>query len=210
MSARLREHFRSNVVGYIALFCFAMSGTAVALDGSNTVFSDDIVDGAVGTADISNTDGVRSLDVRNDSEPGGGLVASDLDPSSVESSEIAPNAVGVDEITTAGVGSNEIAFSAVDADEIGAGIHAHQGTPVSIPGNTAHNGSYDTDDATAACAAGEQLISGSAHWSGTGSDEERWIQSIELDHAAERVTVWGGNDSGITRSLVAVAHCLEV
>ena len=32
----IREHLRSNVVGYVALFCFAMSGTAVAVDGSDS------------------------------------------------------------------------------------------------------------------------------------------------------------------------------
>ena len=42
----LRAHIRGNVIGYVALFAFATSGTAAALDGSDTVFSDDIVDGA--------------------------------------------------------------------------------------------------------------------------------------------------------------------
>ena len=86
----IREHLRSNVVGYVALFCFAMSGTAVALDGSDTVFSDDIVDGQVKTNDISDSNGVRSADVRDDTLAGGGLTAEDLGPNSVAASEIAP------------------------------------------------------------------------------------------------------------------------
>ena len=49
---RIGNHIRSNVVGYIALFAFAMSGTASALDGSDTVFSDDIVNGEVQSPDI--------------------------------------------------------------------------------------------------------------------------------------------------------------
>ena len=40
----IRNHLRSNVVGYLALFV-ALSGTAVALPATNTVFSDDIVNG---------------------------------------------------------------------------------------------------------------------------------------------------------------------
>jgi hypothetical protein len=52
MSKRIRAHLRSNVVGYIALFCFAMSGTAAALPGTDTVDSGDIIDGEVKTPDL--------------------------------------------------------------------------------------------------------------------------------------------------------------
>ena len=61
---RFREHIRSNVIGYIALFAFAMSGTASALDGSDTVFSDDIVNGEVKPADIA-TNAVRTSEIEN-------------------------------------------------------------------------------------------------------------------------------------------------
>jgi hypothetical protein len=74
---RISNHLRSNVVGYVALF-FAVSGsTAWALSGSNTVFSDDIVN-----------DQVYSGDVRNDTLAGGGLTAPDLRKGSVGSSEV--------------------------------------------------------------------------------------------------------------------------
>jgi hypothetical protein len=52
MSARIRAHLRSNVVGYIALFLVLTGGSAYALDGSDTVFSDDIVNGEVHTGDL--------------------------------------------------------------------------------------------------------------------------------------------------------------
>ncbi len=41
MSRAIRQHLRSNVVGYIALFCFAMGGTAYATHpgGANTAAS---------------------------------------------------------------------------------------------------------------------------------------------------------------------------
>ena len=52
MSERIRHHLRANVVGFVALF-FALTGSAVALDGSDTVFSDDIVNGQVKTVDLS-------------------------------------------------------------------------------------------------------------------------------------------------------------
>ena len=59
------------VIALIALFV-SLGGTAAALSGSNTVFTDDIVD-----------NDVRSADVRNDTLSGGGLGAVDLRPGSV-------------------------------------------------------------------------------------------------------------------------------
>jgi hypothetical protein len=82
MSAKLRTHIRSNVIGYIALFFALSTGSAVALSGSNTVFSDDIVDNEV-----------KAADVRNDTLAGGGLAAADLQASSVGTSEVANNSL---------------------------------------------------------------------------------------------------------------------
>jgi hypothetical protein len=52
-SSRVREHFRSNVVGYVAIFLFAVAGTASALPGRNTVDSGDIKNKQVKRADIA-------------------------------------------------------------------------------------------------------------------------------------------------------------
>jgi hypothetical protein len=56
MQHRIRDHIRSNVVGYIALFCFAMGGSAYALDGplpgQNQVGSEDIINGEVRNGDL--------------------------------------------------------------------------------------------------------------------------------------------------------------
>jgi len=49
---RISHHLRGNVVAYVALFVALSGGTAYALDGSNTVFSDDIVNGEIVTEDI--------------------------------------------------------------------------------------------------------------------------------------------------------------
>jgi hypothetical protein len=109
VTSMIRTHLRSNVVGYLALFV-ALSGTAVALPATNTVFGDDIVNGEVSTKDISDSDGVRSADVRDDDKRGGGLSAIDL----------AQNSVGASEITADGVGSSEIKLDAVRRPEIAA------------------------------------------------------------------------------------------
>jgi hypothetical protein len=125
----IRSHLRSNVVGYLALFV-ALSGTAVALPATNTVFSDDIVNGEVRSKDISDTNGVRSADVRDDDKKGGGLAAVDLARGSVGGSEIVTDGVGSPEIkldavrrpeiATDGVGSPEIELDAVRGPEIAA------------------------------------------------------------------------------------------
>ena len=110
---------RSNIVGYVALFV-ALSGTAVALPATNTVFSDDIVNGEVRSKDISDTNGVRSADVRDDDRSGGGLAAIDLDRNSAGRSEIATDGVASPEIAADGVGSPEIKPDAVRQPEIAA------------------------------------------------------------------------------------------
>jgi hypothetical protein len=51
-SSRVRAHLRANIVGYVACF-LALSGTAAALPGTNTVDSGDIVNREVRTVDLS-------------------------------------------------------------------------------------------------------------------------------------------------------------
>ena len=52
MLRRLSCYFKQNVIAFIALFFAMAGGTAYALDGTNTVFNDDIVDDQVTTADV--------------------------------------------------------------------------------------------------------------------------------------------------------------
>ena len=113
----IRNHMRSNIVGYVALFV-ALSGTAVALPATNTVFSDDIVNGEVRSKDISDTNGVRSADVRDDDRSGGGLAAIDLDRNSAGRSEIATDGVASPEIALDAVRQPEIAADSVGSPEI--------------------------------------------------------------------------------------------
>jgi hypothetical protein len=81
---RIGRHLTySNVMVTILAFIVLTGGTAVALDGMNTVFSDDI-----------KNDEVRSADVRNDSLSSGGLAAADLRPGSVGSSEVQTGSIG--------------------------------------------------------------------------------------------------------------------
>jgi hypothetical protein len=206
----MRTHLRSNIVGYLALFV-ALSGTAVALPATNTVFSDDIVNGEVTTRDISDTNGVRSADVRDDDKNGGGLAAIDLARGSVGSSEIATDGVGSSEIqadavrgseiATDGVGSPEIAANAVGASEIGTDsvgkdaiginevganelddVHEHESEEAIVEDGTAHDGAYGIGSVRVACLFDdEDLLSVSIDWIDTNEHSERMLADVEID-----------------------------
>ena len=66
MSERTEQHLRTNVVGYIAIFLFAIGGTAYATHpgGANTISSDDIINGEVKAVDIG-TGELTSADILN-------------------------------------------------------------------------------------------------------------------------------------------------
>ncbi|RHW24170.1 hypothetical protein D0Z08_25975 [Nocardioides immobilis] len=57
------RQLRAQWAGYLSIFLFLSVGTAYALPGSNTVFSDDIVDGQVHTADVAD-DSLTGRDIR--------------------------------------------------------------------------------------------------------------------------------------------------
>jgi len=126
MSQRIRAHLRSNVVGYIAIFLFAMGGTAFAIDGplpgQNQVGSADIINGevqqpdigsqAVGTDAIKNNqvthsdlaaDAVRSGEIAN-----GQVGNVDLADGSVNSAKVLDNSLTIDDLGTQSVGSDEL------------------------------------------------------------------------------------------------------
>jgi hypothetical protein len=102
LSSRIREHLRSNVVGYIALFVALTGGTAYALDGSNTVFTDDIVNGEVQTPDLAN-DAVRGAKIED---------------GQVTGADLAGNSVGTPKIIDGGVRNADLGADAVDGSKV--------------------------------------------------------------------------------------------
>ena len=109
MGSKFLAHLRRQWMGGLALFLVMTGGTAMALPGTNTVLSDDIVNGEVKTADISDTDGVRTADVRNDNLTGGGLAAVDLRSGSVGNTEIADAGVRSAEVQNEALTGADIA-----------------------------------------------------------------------------------------------------
>jgi hypothetical protein len=71
-------HLRRHAIGYLALFCFALGGTAIALPGKNKVDSGDIKNGQVKRKDLA-ANAVNSSKVADES-----LKGSDIDESSLD------------------------------------------------------------------------------------------------------------------------------
>jgi hypothetical protein len=132
MSKTICAHLRGNVVGYVAIFLFAMSAPAIALPGSNTVFTDDIVNGEVqsgdiGTnevtsADIANgtvatqdiaTDGVTTADILN-----GEVTSADVLDADLTGADLANNSVSGDDIQNETLATNDLQANSVQTDEI--------------------------------------------------------------------------------------------
>jgi hypothetical protein len=112
MSSRIREHLRTNVVGYLALFLAVSGGTAYALGGSNTVFSDDIVDGEVLSADI------RTNNVRADDIQGNAVSSSKLDSGAVQSVDVRDNSLTGTDIDEATLGTARVVARARGASDV--------------------------------------------------------------------------------------------
>ncbi len=217
MSGSVREHLRSNIVGYIALFCFAMSGTAVALTGANTVFSDDIVNGEVTAADLA-SDSVNGGKLRSDSTASrhvvnNSLTANDLGPGSVTAEEIADGTFFGGDIGDTGFGDIEIPDDAIQSNEINDG--AVGGADLSVlttlgPDTTITNdGQLTTLEVS--CDTGEKALGGGA--TNFGAEGVYMTQSSPLPSAGGEVpTGWEvsvENQSGAEQTGNAYAICTQ-
>jgi hypothetical protein len=103
VSSRIRNHIRGNVVGYIALFLVLTGGTAQALNGSNTVFSDDIVNRQVKTADI---------------DPGA-ISTGRLSPNAVKTKRVADNNLTGEDIT--GLTGGDVTDGSLTGEDVAGG-----------------------------------------------------------------------------------------
>lgn len=120
----------------------ASVGSASALDGSNTVFSDDIVDGTVTSLDVKNN-AIITSDVKD-----GSIASRDIADESIGNSDISDGTIGSADIANLSVGSADIGDSAVD------GYHIADG---SVSTNEVANGSVGGIDIADGSIKGEDL-----------------------------------------------------
>jgi hypothetical protein len=113
MQNRISGHLRGNIVGYVALFLVLTGGTAYALDGSNTVFTDDIVDGQVRTADL-HADSVIGAKVAD-----GSLTGGDLADRSIGGQKIGTETLTGANVTDGSLFGADIANDSLSAQDIG-------------------------------------------------------------------------------------------
>jgi hypothetical protein len=200
MRQRLRSHLTfANVASAIALFVALGGGTAVALNGSNTVFSDDIVDNQV-----------YSSDVRNDALSGGGLAAPDLRANSVGSSEVTNGSLRTGELSHSIPGARVTRSSA-------------QSIPDSLNTNLAFDQErYDTagvhDNATnnsrlTAPVTGIYVVTAQFTWGGSAGTGSRFGALMKNGSAliTRSVQVPGDDDVNITTQVrLAASDYVEV
>lgn len=99
----ISQHIRSNVVAYVALF-LALTGTATALEGKNSVKSKDIAKAAVTTPKLR----------------GQSVTGAKIAPGAVTGAQLAGQAVGPGQLAPFAVGTGALAAGAVTADKIAA------------------------------------------------------------------------------------------
>ena len=114
-STTLRNHLRSNVIGYAALFV-ALSGTAIASHpgGADTISSADIINNEVKTQDIRDAN-VTTADVHADSITPGKIADGE-----VGSADVLDDSLGAADLGVDSVGTAELVGGSVGTFEIGA------------------------------------------------------------------------------------------
>jgi hypothetical protein len=134
LSSRLRNHIRGNVVGYLALFLVLTGGTAQALGGSNTVFSDDIVNRQVKSADLDvqavrgthlAPNSIRTGKVVDNSLSGddiAGLTGADVADGSLTGDDVAGNSLNGNQINESLVGTGGDISGPLANEQLGSGV----------------------------------------------------------------------------------------
>ena len=118
----IRNHVRSNIVGYVAVF-LALTGTATALNGSNTVFSDDITDGEVKSADVA-TNAIRTTkigpgQVRNADLGAGAVDGAKVADASLTGSDVANDTLDSSKVT--GLNGSDVQDDALTGADVAEG-----------------------------------------------------------------------------------------
>jgi hypothetical protein len=130
--SRIRAHLSyANVIATIALFLVLSGGTAVALTGSNTVFSDDIVNGEVKNPDLA-ADSVGSAKIAD-----GRVLNADLGANAVTTAKVADQSLTGADIANNSLDGADVANESLIGDDVFNG---------SLTGADIANGALTGDD----------------------------------------------------------------
>jgi hypothetical protein len=121
----------------------------------------------------------------------------DIANGQVRHPDIHQGAVRSSEIRDGSVAQPEVGTDAIGADEL-------KDTWINGSGQVVNAGTAGS--ATATCPAGMQIVSGGFHWDMIVADLS--VLSMELNTAAQSVTVQGFNDTAFNRTLSARAYCI--
>jgi hypothetical protein len=110
---RIRPHVTyANVMATIAVFLVLSGGTAVALNGANTVFSDDIVNGEVKADDIG-SNAVRSGKIAD-----GGVQGVDILDGAVDSPDILDGAVSNNDVRKNAINAGKVQDESLTGSDV--------------------------------------------------------------------------------------------
>lgn len=192
------------VVSCVALFV-ALSGSAVALQGRNTVASNDIIKGAVKRSDVAigaiNSGRVANRTLRPiDFAPGTLLQG----PQGEQGPPGPPGPPG-------GGGGGTPGPDSITSDELAPITAIFSGSPVTVAGTANDNTWTGTNSQdSVACPAGSQLITGYLEWTTFAFNDELAVAEVRLlDPAGTGTVLVRGIHDEASESYRAVALCLS-
>ncbi len=130
----------------------------------------------------------------------GAVTGADIGPATIQSLNIADGSIGSADIADGSVGQADLGAGSVGAAQL-VGAHVVTGGPSNVS-----NGG--TGEVSAACPAGERLLSGGGGW-GVVEPNLFLVFSRPDEHNASAWNVLGRNDSGRPAALFAFALCLK-
>jgi hypothetical protein len=205
----MADRFRPSpalVISMLALM-ISISGVAVALPGTNTVNSGDIVNGTIKSIDLKDDEAVASEDVID-----GTLGSADVGPNQLTSADLALDSVTSAELANGQVLSADLGAGSVKAAEIGDGVVLRLGPIVEANAGTPQNGDWGGAMSIAECESGEELVSGGARFAGNEGDDigaELAIGELDFDTTAETVKAIGLSDIYFNAQFRATAMCMQ-
>jgi hypothetical protein len=202
---RSRRPSPAFVVSCMALFV-ALSGSALALQGRNTVASNDIIRGAVKRSDVAigaiNSGRVANRTLRQiDFAPGTLLQG----PQGEQGPPGPPGPPG------GGGGGGAPGPDSITSDELAPITAIFSGSPTTVGGTAADDNWTGTNGQdSVSCPAGSQLISGYLEWTTFAFNDELAVAEVRLldPGGAGTVLVRGIHDEA-SESFRAVALCLS-